>query len=107
MFQPQATPYSVFSSFGTGVGVSVGDFPAFQPNRGVEESGGSLVVDSGFPVIASNNINHSPLNYHDTTNHTHIPSAQYNKMPGHDMEAQELAAQEFERDRKFEVCLQF
>jgi hypothetical protein len=106
MFQPQATPYSTFSSYG--VGAAIGDFPAFQPT-----GGGGLVVDSGgptvfretvfSPVVASNNIG-GRLNFNNTADHNN-PRRQYHKMAGHGMEAQENAARDFERERKFEVCL--
>lgn len=104
MFQPQATPYSTaFSPYG--IGSSAGNFPVFQPTGGgVVDSGGPTVFrETLFSPVASN-LGGGPLSF-NTTNSTFRPQ-QYNKMSEHDMRAQELAAEEFERENRIEVCAQ-
>lgn len=127
MFQPQATPYSSsFSSYG--IGLSVGNFPAFPPSRGVGVGVGvgggvvesnSQIVNSG-PILfreeaANNNQHHhhhhqhqpGPSPHFNTTNslsnHHHRLSSQHNKMTEHGLQAQTRAAENYERENRIEV----
>ncbi len=114
MFEPQATPYAdPFSPYGIGAP----SFSTFQPTSGAGGGGGGhgLVVDSGgvptqfretlfSPVVASNaNVGAARPHFNNSSSYdTNTPHQRYNKMAGHDREAQELAAIEFEREEK--VC---
>jgi hypothetical protein len=90
MFQPQATPYMPFSSYG--VASPIPDYSAFQPSAG-------LVVGSGGPTTVFRNPIFSPVaptnfNTNSNNNNTHT----YNKMAmaGSDLDAQEALARDFQ-----------
>ena len=83
MFPPQPTPYTPFSSYG--VGSTIPDFAGFQST--------GLGVDSGGPTVFRDPI-FSPAASDPIPFDNHLP--QRFKMSGHDMEAQEAAAREFQ-----------
>ena len=97
MFQPQPTPYSPFSSYGAAPPLL--NFAPFQAASG-------LVVDSGGPTVFRDPI-FSPVNIHNAPARSSFPqhpshAAHPRNMAGHDMEAQEAAARDFQP--ALEVC---
>jgi hypothetical protein len=105
MFQPQATPYSPFSSYG-----AVAGFPLFQSSQ-IGHS--PQVVDSGGPAIGRNPIL-TPIN--GNTSHNNIASLNYNNIDSapqfkmaadsiNDLEQQEELARSFQPD--LHVCVAF
>jgi hypothetical protein len=97
MFQPQPTPYSPFSSYG-----AASPLPNFAPFQAAS----GLVVDSGGPTVFRDPI-FSPVNIHNAparSSFSQHPShaAHPRNMAGHDMEAQEAAARDFQP--ALEVC---
>ena len=97
MFQPQPTPYSPFSSYGAAPPLP--NFAPFQAASG-------LVVDSGGPTVFRDPI-FSPVNIHNAPARSSFPqhpshAAHPRNMAGHDMEAQEAAARDFQP--ALEVC---
>jgi len=101
MFQPQATPFPTFASYG--VGNPIVNFPGFQPAT----EGPVQVVDSGGPTTFRDTI-FSPVNANASANGDALGynSAKLNqrfKMNTNDFEAQETLAREFRP--ALEVCL--
>jgi hypothetical protein len=98
MFQPQPTPYSPFSSYGAAPPLP--NFAPFQAASG-------LVVDSGGPTVFRDPI-FSPVNIHNAPARSSLSqqhpahAAHPRNMAGHDMEAQEAAARDFQP--ALEVC---
>lgn len=92
MFQPQATPYSPFSVYGAAA--SLQDFAGFsQSSGGVVDSGGPSSI---YSPVAINPPLQATLNVDlDYNNHSGAPHT-YRRMSGHDMEAQEALARDFQ-----------
>jgi hypothetical protein len=84
MFQPQATPYSPFASYGA----TPQSFAGFPSAPSVVDSGGSTSFRD--PIFASNNTPRGSLPFNHNNSH------QYPKMEGSDMEAQEALARDFQ-----------
>ena len=104
MFQPQATPYSPFASYGVG---NILDFPGFQQPHPQPSAGPSIVHShsrSGGPTVFRDPV-FGPVNNSHTSgialnfNHNTL---QY-KMAGNDLEEQEALARNFQPD--LQVCL--
>jgi len=94
MFQPQPTPYSPFSSYG--VAPPLPNFAApFSPASGLVSGGGPTVfADPIFSPVGPNN-NHNAAARGSFAQQTNSTTHQHT-MAGHDLEAQEALARDFQ-----------
>jgi len=98
MFQPQTTPNSAsFSSYGAG---SASNYPGHyqspyaELNSKAYSGGPTLFADRAFPP------SFQALDF----THQHQPVDPHNKMSEHDLRAQEIAAQDYDRYNRVQVC---
>ncbi|KAF4625345.1 hypothetical protein G7Y89_g12820 [Cudoniella acicularis] len=87
MFQPAATPYSPFSTYGV---TPIATFPGFQPS-GLDSGGPTLFRDPIFTSVASANTGA----FSNNTTTTTAAASQF-KMSSHDLEAQAALARDFQ-----------
>jgi hypothetical protein len=92
MFQPQPTPYSPFAAYG--VAPPIPDFAPYPASGLVVDSGGPTVFRDPIFSPAAPNTHHAPgrPRFSQQSNTT----AQQHTMAGHDMEAQEALARDFQ-----------